>query len=241
MSIKQLQTVNSGLSASLVLRRYLDVTKFIDLLKNQSLYLCRADLFQDKFEGSFTPSLRGAIDEAYKTNNIDFNYEKFKRELREGVYVNCWSLGVHDNMALWKLYGKSDASVAVTTTVSRLRKAITNWDPSEETTLSKVEYINHWRDPAISIEPYSNVFRYKVIAYDFEREVRIIHDKLEQNFKQDKKESGIHMKVDLNELLRSIVVSPTAKPWFFDLVNDIAKKYGIKTPVKYSALATDPI
>ena len=234
-------SVDPVLRDSRVLRRYLDLSKFIDLLRTQSLYLRRADLFQDKFEGSFTPSLKAAIEEAYDVHKTDFSYEKFKKELREGVYVNCWSLGVNDNMALWELYGKSDASVAVTTTVGHLRKELEASPLSGTTSLCKVEYIKHWRDPKISILPYSNIFRYKVVAYDFEREVRIIHDRLEQNFKKSDKETGVLLKVRLDRLLRSIVVSPSAQPWFIDLVKDVTQRYGITTPVRQSKLAIDPI
>jgi len=234
-------TSDQALRDSRVLRRYLNLSKFIDLLRTQSLYFRRADLFQDKFEGSFTPSLKAAIEEAYSVNKSDFSYEKFKKELREGVYVNCWSLGINDNMALWELYGKSDASVAVTTTVGRLRKELKESHLPGMTNICKVQYIKHWRDPTISIIPYSNIFRYKVVAYDFEREVRIIHDRLEQNFKKSDKETGVLLKVHLNRLLRSIVVSPSAQPWFIDLVKDVTQRYGITTPVKLSKLAIDPI
>lgn len=234
-------SVDPVLSDRRVLRRYLDLPKFIDLLRTQSLYLRRADLFQDKFEGSFTPSLRSAIEEAYDGHKTDFSYEKFKKELRESVYVNCWSLGVNDNMALWELYGKSDASVAITTTVGHLRNELEVSSLPGTTSVCKVEYIKHWRDPKISIIPYSNVFRYKVVAYDFEREVRIIHDRLEQNFKKSEKEIGVFLNVRLDRLLRSIVVSPSAQPWFIDLVKDVTQRYGIRTPIKKSKLAIDPI
>lgn len=107
--------------------------------------------------------------------------------------------------------------------------------------LCKVEYIKHWRDPTINIIPYSNIFRYKVVAYGFEREIRIIHDKFEHNFEKSEKESGVFLNVNLNRFLRSIVVSPSAQPWFIELIRDVTKKYGIKTPVNLSKLAIDPI
>lgn len=234
-------SVDLALQDRLVLRRYLDLPKFIELLRTQSLYLRRADLFQDKFEGSFTPSVKAAIAEAYGVHNIDFSYEKFKTELREGVYINCWSLGLNDNMALWELYGKSDASVAITTTVGRLRKELEGTPRPGMTSVCKVGYIKHWRDPKISITPYSNVFRYKVVAYDFEREVRIIHDRFEYNFKKSEKETGVFLKVRLDRLLRSIVVSPLSQPWFIDLVKDVTQRYGVTTPVRKSKVAIDPI
>lgn len=231
----------TGLQDNEVLRRYLDFSKFVDLLRTQSLYLRRADLFQDKFEGSFTPSLKAAIEEAYEISNTGSSYESFKKELREGIYVNCWSLGLNDNMALWEIYGKSDASVAITTTVGMLRTELEATTPAGTTTLCKVEYIQHWRDPMMSIIPVSNIFRYKVIAYDFEREARIIHDKLDQNSSRPDKETGVLIKVRLERILRSIVVSPSAQPWFIDLVRDVSRRYGITAPVRRSKLAIDPI
>lgn len=241
MSEPKSVSVDSSLRSNQVLRRYLDLAKFVELLRTQSLYLRRTDLFTDKFEGSFTPPIKAAIEEAYKVNGIDFSYEKFKKELREGVYVNCWSLGVDDNMALWELYGRSEASVAITTTVGKLQMELQALNLPGHTCISKVEYIKHWHSPKIEIFPYSNIFRYKVVAYDFEKEVRIIHDQFEENFEQKNKETGVLLGVNLDRLLRSIVISPAAQPWFYDLVKDIAQRYGVKTPIKKSKLAIDPI
>lgn len=241
MTVTSKLSVDPLLRDDQILRRYLDLSKFIDLLRTQSIYLGRADLFQDKFEGSFTPSIKAAIEEAYDTLKGDFNYEKFKKELREGVYLNCWSLGVDDNMALWKIYGKSEASVAITTTVGQLKKELSEIHQQGMLSICKVEYIKHWHDPEINIIPYSNIFRYKVVAYDFEREVRIIHDRFEGNFNSPQKEAGVHLNVQLNRFLRSIVVSPSAQRWFIELVKDVAQKYGITTPVRLSKLATEPL
>jgi hypothetical protein len=169
--------IDEKLKEGNVLRRYLDMPRFISFLKTSSLYLCRSDLFSDNFEGSFTLSVKEAISNAYRKNQIEYTYEKFKKELREGVFINCWSLGIDDNMALWKLYGKTDDCVAITTTVEKLKAALDKFRGLGQLSLKKVECIRHWKDPKIEVKPYSNVFKYKTVGYAVENEVRIILDR----------------------------------------------------------------
>ena len=202
-----------------VLRRYVDLAKYLSFLKSRSLYLCRVDLLQDKFEGSFTPSLRAAIEGSYEKNKVDFTYADFKKNLRECVYVSCWSLGADDNAALWSLYGKSQYAVAVTTTVGRLRDALQSWEGQGRIAIRKVKYVKHWRDPKLDIKPYSKVFQYKVVAYSFEKEVRVILDVVPpKNFETSERVEGHLVPVRLSAFIRSVVVSPEAPEWFFDLV-----------------------
>ena len=45
---------------------------------------------------------------------------------------------------------------------------------------------------------------------------------------------------DLDVLLRSIVVSPEAEPWFVELIQDVCRKYKVSAPVRRSKLAFLP-
>jgi hypothetical protein len=236
-------TVDPALSERQVLRRYLDMSRYLSFLQSKSLYLARADRFDDKFEGSFTPSVRAAIRKAYKDNRIDFTYENFKRELRGSVYVSCWTLGLDDNMALWAMYGKPENTIAITTTVGRMRAALQAWTYPSSTPASivKVEYIKPWRDPKVRIVPYSNIFRYKVTAYSFEQEVRIILDRHSVNFGTNYKEEGVLLPVAPAKFIRSVVVSPLAGRSFRDMVADVTNRYGVDARVRQSKLAMAPI
>jgi len=234
-------TVDSGLVGKNVLRRYLDLPRFISFLKTRSLYLCRSDLFPDKFEGSFTPKVKEAICKAYKENRINYTYEKFKKELREGVFINCWSLGVDDNMALWRLYGKTNDCVVITTTVTKLTDALNRFRAPGRLFLRKVKYIKHWRDPDIEFKPYSSVFGYKAVGYTFENEVRVILDRFDSTFEIATKDEGFNVPVDTNTFLRSIVVSPESSPWFKSVIEDVVHRYGVSCPVKNSSMAKGPI
>ena len=105
-----------------------------------------------------TVSLKNAIELSYVQNNIDCTYEEFRRRLRERVYVNCWHQSEDDCMAMWSLYGRSQLSVALTTTVGRLRKSLDDQDLPYEISIEKIEYVNHWNNPVLD-SPILQTFR----------------------------------------------------------------------------------
>lgn len=234
--------LDTTLKDTQVLRRYLDAAKFLDLLHNQTLFFARGDQFEDKFEGAFTKSIKHAIEKSYAINKIDFSYEKFKRKLRERVFLNCWHASADDSMAMWSIYGRSNTAVAITTTVAQLRNVISELHLPYHVSISRVQYVKHWHDPKLQINPYSNVFAYKVKAYEFEKEVRIIIDRFHDELDSRISEMGMPIKVPLSQLLRSIVIAPEAPIWFLDLIKNVtAKKYNVRIPVRRSRLAMTPL
>jgi hypothetical protein len=105
--------------------------KFLDLLEKKQLYLPQVCQFEvdDKFEGKYTRlvyelaegiSIEGQG--AQGGENWTFKKNDFYRKL---TYIHCWTLVSDDacdeSVALWKLYGKQDNSVAIETTVQHLR------------------------------------------------------------------------------------------------------------------------
>ena len=89
--------INGELRQDTVLWRYLDAAKLFDFFENSTLFFCRADHFSDKFEGAFTPSLRDQISAAHARGEIDYDYEQFKRRMRESVFINCWHRNQDDS------------------------------------------------------------------------------------------------------------------------------------------------
>jgi hypothetical protein len=105
-----------------------------------------------------------------------------------------------------------------------------------------VEYLKHWSDPKLDVSPdYTRIFAYKTKAYEYEKEVRVIIDRTRGPAGPDLRQPGIVVPIDADRLLRSIVISPDAPPWFENLVRQSAQRYGIRVPVRRSKLATDPI
>jgi hypothetical protein len=240
------------LQRNTVLWRYLDAAKLFDFFENATLFFCRADHFSDKFEGAFTPTLRDQISASYARGEIDYNYEQFKRRMRQSVYINCWHRNQDDSAAMWALYGKSDCAVALTTTVGQLSDTLREADTEHEAWIARVEYVKHWSDPKLDISPpsasgsasdYARIFAYKTKAYEYEKEVRVIIDHTAGPHAATcgEPEAGLLVPVDATRLLRSIVIAPDAPPWFEKLVRQSALRYGIRAPVRRSKLAADPI
>jgi hypothetical protein len=230
-------TVDTELKPTNIVRRYLDLPKFLDMLRTSSMYFRRADGFPDRFEGALTPAFRKAIDDHHRSGKLKHDAEYFYRRARVGNFVSCWSLGAKDNMALWQLYSGVTTSVAVTTTIERLIQVAVAWN--EPTLLHKVQYIDHSKSPDMVIGRYTDVLCFKNEAYEYEKEIRIIVPRQSKNWERNP--DGVRLPVrDLDILLRSVVVSPEAQPWFVELIQDVCGKYGVSAPVRRSKLAFLP-
>jgi hypothetical protein len=227
-------TADPNVKPDMILRRYMDLPKLLDLLLTRRLYLRRADGFPDRFEGALTPIFRHAMDEAHKQGKTKDNAEYFYRRSRMGNFVSCWTIGAKDNMALWQLYGGVKTSVVVTSTVEKLILVAMSWP--ERTLLHRVRYIDHSKNPDMVIGDYTEMLRYKNESYSYENELRIIVPRQGRNWKNNP--LGIRLPVpQLSDLVRSIVVAPEAEDWFFDAVQDLCEKYHLQVPVRRSKLA----
>lgn len=236
-------TSDHNLNQARVLRRYLDLPKYLDLLRTRHLYFRRADKFNDRFEGALTPSICAAFDQAHAEGLMDVNAEEFRRRCRESHYVNCWTKGAKDNMALWQIYGGATNSVAITTTVGRLIQQAWQWD--ETVHIEEVKYIDHFQNPDMIIGGRTEVLKYKHLAYKFENELRVligtVHDDDEENPLGVTSPVGIVRPIsDLNAFIRTVVVAPEAEDWFYELVVDVTRKYGVKRKVNRSQLTHLP-
>ena len=232
--------MDTGVSPKTVLWRYVSLAKFVDLLKSESLYFPRGDQFQDRHEGAFTESIKNAIEASYKMNHIDFTYQEFKRRLREKVYISCWHGSQNDSMAMWKVFANTTESVAITTTVRQLADAIEAHKLKFSTAIYKVDYVKHWRDPELQINPYSRVFAHKHIAYEYEKEYRVIID-LYHEPDEPALPDGMRISIDKSILLRSVVLAPESQVWFRSVVEGLCEKYGCKVAVRRSRLSAIPL
>jgi hypothetical protein len=219
-----------------ILRRYLDLPKLIDLLRTGELFLGQASRFEDRLEGTLPEGIRRSIRNTEGLVAQHGDPTEWERKNRERTYLGCWSLGAKDNMALWKLYGRTNESVAITTTVESMSKVAPQWARYGKVSIKKIRYIDH--DGRLPDGVYAfddGVFGFKHLAYAFEKEVRIVMTCPTSEVALDM-QPALRVPIDVNTFLRSIVVAPEAGDWFFNLVEEIAKKYGVSKPVRRSAL-----
>lgn len=216
--------------------RYMDLTKFLALIINQSLYFNRADNYEDVYEGILTK----------------FDQEKLKLNptlemiiQRSTTFINCWHQNEYESAAMWKLYGVINDSIAIETNV----KTLSNILPSR-VYLHKVEYIDYQTDSIIDLcfkktgtLNIHDILAYKRKSFLHEQEYRAIYwhvplenEPLEPNMSWTH-EKGINLSIDIKKLIKHVHISPYADNLVAPIVRSILDKYGFdEIPVTKSNL-----
>jgi hypothetical protein len=105
--------------------------------------LDRLRVFEDRLEGTLPEAIRRVARESPDFVEQHGDPTNWECENRDRTYLSCWTHGEKDNMALWKLYGRTNESVAITTTVDRFTTFLPNWSKYGRVDVKKVQYINH--------------------------------------------------------------------------------------------------
>lgn len=236
-----------------MLWRFMDLAKFISLLKERALYLTRIDQFADPFECAIGLVEHKAKYDAYYMNflkeaiatapmedkskltpeYIKENAERLFKEMselnknqRKTIFVNCWHKNPVESEAMWNLYVKDlSQGIAIQTTYDRLYRAIGR---ENMPVIGEVNYIDYSKGTVYM----QDVQWYKRKSFEHEKEVRII----QHRHNATPSCLGISVPVDLSVLIENVYVSPMAQSWFEDIANDILNKYGINKKVIPSQL-----
>ena len=223
-----------------IIWRFLDLAKFISLLKEESLYMTRADKFEDQFEGEvcslensdkydealmdyYSDCLEGKPVSAQLIQNEHYAIQM----IRKNSFLSCWFEGSYESIAMWKLYasGKDSKGVAIKTTVGRLKKAL-----ARDVEIGRIAYIDYSKE-----WPNANEALWrKRLSFEYEHEVRV--RVITDGGLSLTPPEFMSLPVNLDELIETVFVSPLAGTWFKDVVVDILKKYGLNKKVFHSAL-----
>src|SRR5882672_3676568 len=98
--------------------RYMDFTKYVDLISTGEIFFCRSDHLGDPFEGSCPEKHHERRIQEIRNLARDFQrevamYVMAGMDYRKFVYINCWHMSDHESAALWRLYLKSDEGIAI--------------------------------------------------------------------------------------------------------------------------------
>lgn len=232
--------------------KYLGLAQYISMLKDSAIYFAPLSTFDDPFEGSspYPLSMSSLMDDMVAKGQVPAEFKPLavlgsqvvRDAARSATCVSCWHLSDHESDAMWRLYGRSDASVAIKTTCGKLRSQL----PSGAR-FGLMRYIDfptfgHSSGP-ISYDP---VFL-KRKSFEHEKEMRI---KLELG-KRDigdrmfggalSPATGKNIKVELSTVVECLVVNPTAPKWMADCIEDLTKRYEYQFQIRHSMLAHLPV
>jgi len=207
--------------------RYLDFSKFVDLLINESLFFTRADKFDDIFEGSLpSPSVfarQVQLKEFFPSNtehkikfwnNIGI---KFKKEYA----INCWHMNDVESAAMWNIYLKNNEGIAIQSTYKRLSQCLNKLP--KPVYLGIVKYINYDKD-LIDWGNRMIPFFHKRKSFIHEQELRA----LIRGSDYDLSNGGIKLPINLKILIEKIYVAPNTQIWINQLIKDLVRTKSFK-------------
>jgi hypothetical protein len=211
--------------------KYLDLSKFLDLLLSQKLFMSRSDKFEDQYEGTFSEPTFEEIKKLSENNPEFLDYYKSKREK---VVVSSWHINEYESFAMWQIFTQNSEGLAIQSTVDRLQKSLLN-ETNFKQYIGEVNYIDYKKEH-IPFDDSFFPFLFKRKSFQYEREVRIISDLSEKNITIN---DGIKIDVDINQLIEKIYIHPKSENWYKKLVIELVSKLGFDFEIEKSDLESD--
>lgn len=211
--------------------KYLDLSKFLDLLISKKLFMSRSDKFEDQYEGTFSEPTYEEIKKLSKDNPDFLSYYK---KHREKVAISSWHINEYESFAMWQIFTQNSEGLAIQSTIRRLQDALKP-EKEFEQYIGEVNYIDY----KIEHIPFDDMFfpfLYKRKSFQYEREVRILSDVSPSNHKLN---DGLKINVDLDILIEKIYIHPKSENWYKRLVIELVSKLGYQIKIEKSDLESD--
>lgn len=224
--------------------RYISLAKLLAMLRARALFLTRADLFDDHFEGAFS---EGSLRDFERDWGSEYpeNLVEFTRWIPCRSFVSCWCASDVESVALWQVYARSEGALAVRSTVGALQSLFPEVATREGDTLvnqavRSVQYVDYRTE-----HPFLNDFMgplcYKRRAFSYEQEVRVIRQELPSvpRPSSDRPEGraiqmgpppgqrGVNAPVDLATLIEAVYLAPSSPAWLLDVVGETMRRFDL--------------
>ncbi len=214
-----------------VVWKYLDLSKFLDLLLCKQLFMSRSDKFEDQYEGTFSEPTYEEM-KKISENNPEF-LDTYKSH-RKNVVISSWHINEYESYAMWQIFTKNNEGLAIQSTIGRVQEAMAPENRYEQH-IGEVQYIDYKKEKI----PFDNnffPFLFKRKSFQYEREVRIISDLSEYNMYINE---GVKTDVDINKLIEKIYIHPKSQNWYKNLVIQLMQQLGFDFTIEKSDLESD--
>ncbi|TDD75209.1 hypothetical protein [Flavobacterium caseinilyticum] len=211
--------------------KYLDLSKFLDLLLSQKLFMSRSDKFEDQYEGTFSEPTFEEI-KKLSIDNPDFlNYYKTHREK---VAISSWHINEYESYAMWQIFTQNSEGLAIQSTIGRLQRSLVA-ETNLKQYIGEVNYIDYKKEH-IPFDDMFFPFLFKRKSFQYEREVRIISDIGEGDIKINE---GLKISININQLIERIYIHPKSENWYKNLVIQLVTELGFDFTIEKSDLESD--
>ena len=214
-----------------IIWKYLDLSKFLDLLLSKKLFMSRSDKFEDQYEGTFSEP---TFEEIRKLSKDKPDFLQYYKTHREKVAISSWHINEYESFAMWQIFTQNSEGLAIQSTIGRLQKAV---EPEQnfKQYIGEVNYIDYKKE-YIPFDDMFFPFLFKRKSFQYEREVRIITDVADSNIKLN---DGLKINVDINQLIDKIYIHPKSENWYKKLVIQLVAQLGFDFEIEKSDLESD--
>jgi hypothetical protein len=227
--------------------RYMDFAKFVSLLHRQALFFPTAASLGDPYEGSYPAAnvrLRPSWYGEHAANAMETQVRPEKLRRLHTTLISCWHMNEVESAAMWHLYAKEGYGIAIRSSYTRLRQAISTAQPFY---IGVVKYLAYESDPM----PEGNLFDpflHKRTSFAHERELRVITERYVapgttttwRLSEGPPPYFGDYIPTDLGALVESVYLAPSSPHWFVDAVSAAADRFGLTAAVRRSDLDAPP-
>lgn len=214
-----------------IIWKYMDLSKFLDILISGKMFMSRSDKFEDQYEGTFSEP---TFEEIKKISENNPKFLDYYKSHRENVVISSWHTNEYESFAMWQVFTKNNEGLAIQSTIGRLKEAL-NLERNFEQYIGEVNYIDYKKEHI----PFDDVFfpfLFKRKSFQYENEIRVISDVTGQNLTIN---DGLKINVDISTLIETIYIHPKSENWYKKLVIEVVSKLGFDFTIEKSDLESD--
>jgi hypothetical protein len=212
----------------------MELWKFQSMLQANSIFFSRADKQTDKLEGEYPKGMLAELETRFRDRipSADGTHYTFlewhtRKEIPSRL-ISCWSVSPSESQVKWNEYAHFKESIAIRSTVERLKNGFFNDEEGPVVWIGRVRYgEDENKLPSSSVRWGVNFWLYPFFAkndcFRWENEVRAI-----VNIAVSDSQSGSHVKADLQKLIESVWIHPQSPPGFRDQVGIELASYGFR-------------
>lgn len=214
-----------------VVWKYLDLSKFLDLLLSRKLFMSRSDKFEDQYEGTFSEPTFEEI-RKISENNPEF-LDAYKTQ-RKNVVISSWHINEYESFAMWQIFTQNSEGLAIQSTIRRIQESL-HLEKQYEQHIGEVNYIDYKKE-YIPFNDDFFPFLFKRKSFQYEREVRIISNLSSHNLTINE---GVKIDIDINKMIEKIYIHPKSENWYKNLVIQLVGQLGFDFTIDKSDLESD--
>lgn len=228
---KENPNINLPVNRDTVVWKYLDLSKFLDLLMSQKLFMSRSDKFEDQYEGTFSEP---TFEEIKKISENNPEFLDIYKSQRKNVVISSWHINEYESFAMWQIFTQNSEGLAIQSTIGRIQDSL-HLENQFEQHVGEVNYIDYKKE-YIPFDDDFFPFLFKRKSFQYEREVRIISNLSQHNLNINE---GVKIDVDINKLIEKIYIHPKSENWYKNLVIQLVKQLGFNFTIEKSDLESD--